>query len=130
MKLAIIGPAVKTTKPNIHGLRNANAAHVSRDVKPANQRRTLRRGPGAVAVTVAIERASCVLLLLRGLDRFDGLLLRLVQRSLGGLLARENAVRRVHPRLLELGAGRRGRDVEREALHVEHLLDRLVEERV
>src|SRR3954469_6255748 len=58
MRLAIIGPAVKTTKPKSHGLRNANAAHVSRDAKPENQCRTLTRGPGTVAEAVAIDAAG------------------------------------------------------------------------
>src|SRR3954451_11772212 len=121
MRLATIGPAVKTKNPNSHGLRNANAAHVSRDVNPANQCRALARGPGTVAVTVAMMRPG-VVLPRRGLDGGDRLLLRLVECSLGGLLPGENAVDRVVPRLLELGARGRGRDVEREALHLEHLL--------
>src|SRR5438128_3873392 len=109
IRLAIIGPAVKTTKPKSQGLRNAKAAHVSREANPANQSRALTRGPGLVAVAVAIRR-PLVVLLGRGLDRRDRLLLCLVERLLRRLLTGQNASDRVVPSLLELGARRRGRD--------------------
>src|SRR3954470_7636098 len=101
--------------PKSQGLRNAKAAHVSRFPKPANQCRALTRGPGLVAVAVAIRRPLFVLLA-RSLDRRDRLLLCLVQRLLRRLLTGQNAGDRVVPGLLELGARGRGRDVEREAL--------------
>jgi hypothetical protein len=56
MKLATIGPAVRTTKPNSHGLRNAYAAQVSRSLNPDAQRRALLRGPGAAAVLETVAK--------------------------------------------------------------------------
>src|SRR5947207_7263259 len=114
MKLATIGPAVKTRNPNIHGLRNAYAAHVSRSLKPDAQRRALDRGPGAtVLATVAkAVRPSGAALLLRVLDRVHGRLLGLVERATHARLARQDVVDGGRPRVLELGARRRRRDVE------------------
>src|SRR5438105_7870775 len=58
IRLAIIGPDVNTMKPKSHGLRNANAAHVSRSPNPASQRRALMRGPGLTVMAVAIDAAA------------------------------------------------------------------------
>src|SRR5919204_2688046 len=56
MKLATIGPAVRTTKPKSQGLRNAYAAQVSRSLNPDAQRRTLTRGPGAAVLETVAKR--------------------------------------------------------------------------
>jgi hypothetical protein len=54
MKLATIGPAVRTKKPKNQGVRKAYAAQVSRSLNPDAQRRALVPGPGAAALeTVA-----------------------------------------------------------------------------
>jgi hypothetical protein len=56
MRLATIGPDVKTRKPKIHGARNAYAAHVSERPNPPSQRRALVRRPGAGELEAVVNR--------------------------------------------------------------------------
>jgi len=51
--LQIIGPAVRTRNPMIHGRMNRYATHVSRSRKLENQSRALEGGPGFLELVAA-----------------------------------------------------------------------------